>query len=294
MRFIRADILLLLAAAIWGAGFVAQRSAADHLSPAAFNAIRFGLGLLILLPLAVRSMREMDPPARSALKAGSLFAGGILFLGANLQQWGMESTTAGNGGFITGLYVIFVPILGLFLKHRVSASIWIACVLAVIGMALLTLGSSDAAAWSINTGDALVLAGAAVWACHVLSIGWFVQKTRPIPLAAGQLLVAGVLSTIWAVAFAPPTMEAIAQATWPLLYSGIMAVGVAFTLQVIAQRSAPPAHTAILLSFEAVFAVLAGWLLLHELLTPWQLAGCGLMLAGMFLASLRPGARRLP
>ncbi len=289
-QVVTADLLLLLVALIWGFGFVAQRAGMEHVGPYTYNGIRFLLGGLCLLPPALRVHQSGTVdllPKISALKAG-FPAGVVLFAGATLQQIGLLYTTAGKAGFITGLYVIFVPIFGLFLGQRTGIGTWIGALLATVGMYLLSVQAD----FSINTGDLLVLIGAVFWALHVLLLGYLSPRTCPIRLAMVQFLFCGLFSLLIAAAIETTTMQAIADAAVPILYGGLCSVGIGYTLQVVAQRRAHPAHAAILLSLEAVFAAVGGWWLLAEVLSARGLTGCGLMLGGMLLSQLYPLLQR--
>jgi drug/metabolite transporter (DMT)-like permease len=285
----KADILLLITAIIWGAAFVAQRVGMDHMGPLTFNAVRFALGASALLPLIKRIDREkkkdgtyLEVDKNSFIK-GSLIAGGALFLGATFQQWGLVYTTAGNAGFITGLYVVFVPILGLFFKQKAGLPTWIGAVLAVVGMYLLSVNES----FHIEYGDLMVLCCAFFFAAHVVVISLLASKVDPVKFAAGQFAVCSVLSFIGAFAVETVTLSGLWAGIVPILYGGLMSVGVAYTLQVVAQQDAKPAHAAIILSLESVFAALSGWLLLGEMLTTQGLIGCSLMLCGMLLSQIK-------
>jgi len=286
-RLLRAEGLLLLASAIWGFAFVAQRAGMAHVGPFTFNAIRFALGALVLVPFFVR--RESTPPPESVgrLSGAGLAAGVILFLGASLQQVGIVTTTAGKAGFITGLYVIFVPLLRLVAGRPLGASTWAGALLAVIGLYLLS-GTGGA---GIHRGDGLVLLSAIFFAFHVLLIGRIAGRAPATRLAAIQFAVCSVLSGVVALAREEIGIEAIGAAAIPILYGGILSVGVGYTLQVAGQRDAPPSHAAILLSFEAVFAVIGGRLLLGESLSARGITGCALMLAGILVSQWAFGGR---
>ncbi len=287
---LKADGLLLLTAAIWGCAFVAQRVGMDHVGPYTFNGVRFALGALALIPLiryldTQKKGKNLLPAAgwRTYLLSGAI-AGVALFAGASLQQIGLVYTTAGKAGFITGLYVVIVPLLGLFFRQRPGASTWAGALMAAVGMYFLSVTED----FTIAYGDVLELIGAFFWAGHVLIIGWLSPRLDPVRLAAFQFAACSLLSLGAAVALEPITTQGLMGASWAILYGGLMSVGVAYTLQVVAQRQAPPAHAAIILSLESVFAALAGWLLLAEVLDERALIGCGLMLAGMLLSQLRP------
>ena len=291
-KALRADVLLLITAAIWGFAFVAQRLSMAAIGPFAFNAIRFGIGGLSLLPLMWITSRSPSPdrkPRLSAVLGGGAVAGTVLFLGATLQQTGLVTTTAGKAGFITGLYVILVPLLGLLARHRASRATWAGALLAVAGLYLLSIADK----LMLERGDALVLIGALFWALHVLLISYLTRRLPPVQLACVQFLVCAALSGAMALATETTTWQGMERALWPILYGGLLSVGTAYTLQVVAQRDAPPAHAALLMSLESPFAALGGWLVLGEQLTSRGLIGCGLMLGGMLLSSI-PDAQRAP
>lgn len=289
---LRADWLLLLTAVIWGCAFVAQRSGMRYVGPFTFNGIRFMLGGCALIPLIMYrnrryGMQSADPLLFSFefLKKG-LLIGIVLFCGASLQQIGMVFTTAGKGGFITGLYVILVPVIGLFLGQRLGWSGWAAAFLATFGMYLLSVTDT----LTIERGDLWVLASAFFWASHVLILGWLSPKMDTIKLACIQFLVCAILSLATAAVMEPISISGISDGILPILYGGLMSVGIAYTLQVVAQKDAPPAHASIILSLETVFAAISGWILLDEGLSLRAMIGCVLMLAGMLLVQLWPAS----
>ena len=286
---LKSDVLLLITATIWGFAFVAQRVGMEYLGPFAFNGIRFALGSLSLMPLLQYTKRkeshelaQREQTSTITDYKGGLLAGLVLFIAASLQQVGLQFTTAGNAGFITGLYVVIVPIMGLFIGQKANAGTWSGAMLATAGLYFLSITES----FSIAYGDLLEVVGAFFWAGHVLLIGWYSPRTNPIKLAAIQFAVCSVLSMATALCIEVITLEGILGAAIPILYGGLGSVGVAYTLQVVAQKNAHPAHAAILLSLEAVFAAFGGWLILGEQLTSRGVAGCLLMLVGMLLSQL--------
>jgi len=282
----KANLLLLLTAAIWGFGFVAQRAGALRIGPFTYNALRFGLASLALLA-GYRFIRRYEAAFPSSLKAvigaGSA-AGAILFIATTLQTAGLQFTGAGKAGFITGLYVVLVPVLGLFWKQRTGPATWLGALLAVVGLYLLSV-SED---FRVMPGDLLVMAGALMWAFHVQAIGYFSRKVDPLKLSIGQFLVTALLSLGAGLIFEHNPLSAFGGAAIPILYGGLFSVGVAFTLQAIAQKDTHPGHAAVIMVSESMFAVLAGWLLLGEQFGGRELAGCGLMLAGMLLSQAGP------
>ena len=282
------DSLLLLTAVIWGLAFVAQRVGMDHVGPFTYNAARFALGALFLVPFTIArgpwsripsgddGTRRMGP-----LRAG-LIAGAVLVFGASLQQIGLVSTTAGKGGFITGLYVVLVPLSGLLWGQRTGWSAWMGAVLCVVGLFFLSVTAS----FTIERGDLFVLVGSFFWAAHVQVVGWLSPRTDPVRLACVQFAVCSVASAGGALLTEQVSSAALFAAVGPILYGGLLSVGIAFTLQVVAQRSAPPAHAAILLSLETVFAAIGGSLFLGERLGARGAVGCTLMFAGMIVSQV--------
>jgi drug/metabolite transporter (DMT)-like permease len=211
-----------------------------------------------------------------------LLLGLILFGGATFQQVGIVYTTAGNAGFITDLYVILVPVLGILSGQKARANLWVGAIIAAIGLYFISINERLV----IGKGDLLVLVGAIFWAVHVLYAGWLSPKSSALNLALTQFLVCTVLSLIAAFLFETNTLAGIRDAAAPLLYGGLLSVGVAFTLQIVGQKKAPPAHAAIILSLEAVFAVIGGVLILNEDMSVKKWIGCALMLVGMLLAQV--------
>jgi len=290
---LKADGLLMLTALIWGTAFVAQRMGMEHVGPFTFNGVRFALGALALQPLIWKMRRtRMREDGGPGIEPGrimryGLVAGCVLFAGAALQQVGIVYTTAGKAGFITGLYVVMVPLFGLALGNRAGAGTWVGALAAAVGLYLLSVNED----FSIAYGDVLELIGAVFWAGHVLLISRLspgMDGTDAVRLAAAQFVVCSLLSLGVGIAIEPITLAGISDAAVPILYGGLMSVGVAYTLQVVAQRDADPAHAAIILSLEAVFAAVAGYFLLGEVLALRALIGCALMLGGMILSQLRP------
>jgi drug/metabolite transporter (DMT)-like permease len=286
---LRADALLLLTAAIWGFAFVAQRSGMEVIGPFAYSATRFALGAVSLLPLLWLQRRRGTatpyPPLAPARRAGwAALAGLVLFAGANLQQVGLVHTTAANAGFITSLYVILVPIVGAFLGRLSGARIWVGAVLAVVGLYVLSIGEG----FTMAPGDVLELLGAFFWTGHILLINRLVARMEALEIAVGQFVTCALLSLGAALLWEPAPFAGVGAATWPILYGGLLSIGVAYTLQIVAQRSAHPAHASIIMSLEALFAGVGGVLLLGEPLTARLAAGGALMLAGVVVSQLGP------
>lgn len=283
----RANLLLFITAMIWGFAFVAQRQGMEHVSPFTFNAIRFAIGAVSLIPVILLSTPKQHSTAPQVFFSIKTMAGGLclgiaLFLGSSLQQIGIVETTAGKAGFITGLYVIIVPLLGLLWKQKTGRGTWFGAILAVTGMYFLSVTED----LNISKGDVLVLISALFWAAHVQLISLFIQKSNALHLSLFQFLFCSLFSWLAAVQWEIVTLSGIQGAMWPILYTGIFSVGIAYTLQVIAQQKAHPAHAAIILSLESVFAALGGYLILGEIISLRGLFGCSLMLVGMLLSQL--------
>ena len=287
-RNMRADLTLLLVAAIWGFAFVAQRLGMDHLGPFGFNGCRFLLGAVSLLPLLWVFRPKTGSTEPRAMLLGSVTAGILLFLGASLQQAGLLWTSAGNAGFITGLYIIIVPLMGLLLGYITRLNTWLGGLLAVVGLYFLSVETNAANTVTINSGDLLVLGSAFFWAAHVVVIGRLASQLDNLRLAIIQFMICALLSFMVALIFEQDslTLSNIALAWQPIAYAGLLSVGVAYTLQVVAQRNAPASYAAIIMSLEAVFAAIGGWWLLNEGFSNRALIGCTLMLAGMILSQL--------
>jgi drug/metabolite transporter (DMT)-like permease len=291
----KSELLLLLAAIIWGFSFVAQRAGMEHVGPFTFNGVRFALGSLSLLPFIFFFKRKsgnnrspLQTASSGGFVIGGLLLGTFLFIASSFQQVGIVYTTAGNAGFITGLYMIFVPIFGIFIKKRTSLNIWIAAIIALAGMYLLSVNEQ----FSVGYGDLLVLVAAAFYAVHVLLVGHYAPKTDNLKISAFQFAICSFYSLAAAFTFEDPNMDGIIQAAVPILYGGVFSVGIAYTLQVIGQKKAHPAPAAIILSLETVFAVFGGWLILNEEVSVRTLFGCFLMLIGMVLAQIKLQSRR--
>jgi len=275
------------AAFIWGVAFVAQRVSLDHLGAFTFNGLRFALGALSLVPLTFlfkpSGLTKGQAGWRPALVPG-LVAGAVLFTAAGLQQVGLLWTTAGKAAFLTGFYILLVPVFGMFLRRHPTAGVWWGAALGLVGLYFLSI----TAAFTMGFGDALQLLGAVFWACHILVIDRFVPRLDPLKLSVIQFSVCSILSFFIAVPWETLTLPGLQAGLVPLLYAGFGSVGIAYTLQVVGQRGVAPGAAALILSLETVFAAFGGGLLLGETLGPRELLGCGLMLAGMVLAQVWP------
>ncbi|MDT8997879.1 DMT family transporter [Paucibacter sp. APW11] len=293
MTRVQANLLLLVIALIWGSAFVAQAQGMGVIGPMMFTGIRFLVGALVVAPLAWREWQQLNAQQRAPgrREAGKITALGVLMLmGAAMQQIGIVHTSVTNAGFLTALYVPLVPVLGIFFhRHWPHWSVWPGGLACLVGAFLL----SGASSLQIGVGDAWVIASALPWAVHVLMVGRVADKmAAPFCVASGQFFVTGLMALLWALAFEPATLQAVQAAAWPILYTGVMSVGVAFTAQVVAQRYAHAADAAIILSSETVFAALFGYWMMGERLSPSGLAGCSLIFISMTLIQLIPVLKR--
>ncbi len=285
---IKGNLMLFLAATIWGFAFVAQRVGMNYVGPFTFNGVRFALGSLSLIPLILYFKDDSTNHTGNNQRpvnvlAAGLIAGVILFMGASLQQVGMIETSAGKAAFITGLYIVLVPILGIFLKHRTSLNTWVGAIIAAAGLYFLCVTEQ----FTISYYDLLELIGAFFWATHILVIDRYSGRVNTLKLAAIQFATCSVLSLITAGFTEQFSMSGLTQAIVPILYGGFFSVGIAYTLQIVGQKNAHPSHAAIILSMETVMAVIGGSLLLNERMEFRGLLGCGLMLTGMLLSQLQ-------
>ena len=295
---VRNSFLLLLTAIIWGSAFVAQSVGMEHVEPFTFTFTRSIIGGMVLIPVIVL-LRKTDSAAMRRDSQGKDFAGikgitkyewldGIccgvaLCAASNFQQIGMLHTTVGKAGFITALYVVIVPILGLFLRKRVPALIWVCVVLSVAGLYLLCMPKG---AFTLAQGDVLVLICALLFSFHILIIDYFSPKGDGVVISCIQFFVCGILSGIIMLFVENPTFANIMDAKWSILYAGALSSGVAYTLQVVAQKGVNPTVASLILCLESVVAVLAGWIILGDKLTSRELAGCILMFVAIVLAQL--------
>lgn len=287
------SLLLLLAATIWGAAFVAQSVGMDYMGPLSFNGARFLLGGMVLLPLVLgRRKKDKDRKVSWAgigitLKGGAC-CGLVLGAASLCQQIGIQYTTVGKAGFITTLYIIIVPVMGIFLKKRVSGKVWIGAVIAAIGMYLLCMNEKLA----LNRGDGYVFVCAVLFAVHILVIDYFSPKADGVELSCIQFLAAGMLSGVLAFVFEEPQISSLINGIVPLAYAGIMSCGVAYTLQIIGQKDLDPTVASLILSMESVVSMLAGWMILGQSLSRKELLGCALVFGAVILVQL-PDRKRI-
>ncbi len=289
----RSYLLLVLCSALWGFAFVAQRMGAEHLGAWSFNAARGLLGVLALLPLIgfLDARAGLSPHQRlqawKAVIAPGAFIGAMFFGGQSLQQLGVEQTTAGNAAFVTGLYMVLVPIAGRLFGHRNSTFTWVGIALAVPGLFLLTWTGAG-----IGMGDLLCLIGTGFWTFHILGIGHTAQHVDPIRLSVAQFVVLTSASAAVALVVEPAPFSGLLPAAGAVLFAGVLSTGVGFTLQILGQRHARASIAAMIMSLEAMWGAVGGALLLGERFTAHGLMGAALMLAGILVAQVPGRAER--
>lgn len=286
--------MLLLTAVIWGSAFVAQSVGMEYVEPFTFTALRNIIGAVVLVPCIgfLRRMRakteqqgeeKSDKAERKTLLAGGVSCGLLLFVASNLQQFGIQYTTVGKAGFITAMYIVLVPILGIFLKKKAGRRVWMGVVIAVAGLYLLCMTD---AGFSLQKGDLLVLVCAFAFAVHILVIDYFVVRVDGVKMSCIQFFVCGVLSAVCMFLFEKPDMMRILQAWAPILYAGVLSSGVGYTLQIVGQKGMNPTVASLILSLESVVSVIAGWAVLGQVLSIRELIGCGLMFGAIVLVQL--------
>lgn len=280
---------LLLAAFIWGSAFVAQAEGMDHVGPLTFMCVRFFIGGIVLIPVIIirgrlyknnRSYHKGQRGGAKSLVIGGVVCGILLTVASGFQQVGLLYTSVGNAGFITTLYVIFVPLCGIFFKKPPSVNVWIAVVIATVGLYLLCMTDG----FVPGLGDTLVLICAICYTAHIMVVDRFAEKVDPIKLSCLQFLTVGTVSLLPALILETPSVNEVFAAWLPILYAGLLSSGVAFTLQVVAQRYTEPTIAAITMSFESVFAVLSGCVVLGDIPTSREWGGCALMFCAIILA----------
>ena len=288
---LKGTLILLLTAFIWGSAFVAQTDGMNYVGPLTFLSARFLLGGIVLCPVifCMRRFAKLKDAAAIPFSAelkkalpGGVFCGLLLGIASALQQYGLLFTSVSKAGFITTLYVIFVPVFSLFAKKKLSANLWVAVALATVGLYLLCVNGQAA----FSLGDSLVFVCAVFYALQIMAIDKFVGSTEPILLSTIQFLTVGIVSALPAIIIEQPSIEALATAWVPIAYAGVLSSGVAYTLQVVAQKFADPTVAAITMSFESVFAVLSAAVLLSERLSLKEGMGCIIMFGAIILAQI--------
>lgn len=283
-------MILFMAAAIWGFAFVAQSVGMDYVGPYTFVTARNVVALAVLLPWVAAARRQRKKGGQRRSGRRSLICGGVccgicLFAASALQQFGMKYTTVGKAGFITAMYIVLVPVFGIFVKKKTGVKVWIAVAAALAGLYLLCMTKGD---FQLQKGDAYILGCAAVFALHILVVDHFSPLVDGVELSCVQFAVNAVLGTVLMLLLEQPRMADLLAAWLPIVYAGALSSGVGYTFQIIGQKGMNPTVASLILSLESVISVLAGWLLLHQALTARELAGCALVFAAIILVQL-PG-----
>lgn len=295
MKHLKGELILLITAIIWGTSFISQKLGMNYVEPFTFGASRFLLGALFLFFVSQafdyyskknRLKQGLALPPKTDVKVllkSGILCGVALFLGASFQQWGIVETTAGKAGFITALYIVIVPLLGLFMKKKVGWLTWLGIGVAVIGLYLLCVKEG----FSIQRGDAIVLVGTLFWALQIVFVDMYVDQVDGLKLSCMQFVVAGLLSAVSAFIFETPQLGQIIACGGLLLYMAVVVVGLAYTLQIVGQKSTPPAIAAIILSLESVFAVISGAIFLGESMNQRELFGCILVFLAVIMTQVK-------
>ncbi|MDO4291598.1 MAG: DMT family transporter [Eubacteriales bacterium] len=290
-KSVRSSFLLFLAAAIWGVAFVAQSVGMNYMGPCTFNAARFLIGAAVLAPLVVREKRAgnaaeaQKKEGRTSWKgllAGGLCCGLALCAASLLQQFGIRYTSVGKAGFLTTLYIIIVPLLGIFLGRRAGWRVWCSVAAAVAGMYLLCMADR----LRLGLGDGLMLGCAFLFAIHILAVDHFAERMDGVLLSFLQFLTSGLICLALALLTENPSLSALWSGIVPVLYAGVLSCGVGYTLQVVGQKNVEPTAASLILSLESVISVLAGWVILGQRLSLRELAGCALVFAAVVFVQL--------
>lgn len=288
---VKSSLMLFGAAVIWGVAFVAQSVGMEYMGPFTFNGVRFLIGAVVLMPVIwyqdKKKAEEKAAVGRKEVLTGGICCGFALCIASLLQQFGILYTTVGKAGFITTLYIIIVPICGIFLHKKIGAKIWGGALIALVGMYLLCISGS----FSISKGDGFVLACAFAFSIHILAVDYFSHKVNGVKLSCLQFFTSGVICTILALLLEKPDLHALSEGIVPLLYAGVMSCGVAYTLQVVGQKNVEPTIASLILSLESSVSVVAGWLILDQKLSIRELIGCVLVFAAVILVQLPDGKK---
>ncbi len=288
------NCMLLITAFIWGSSFVAQSKGLDYVGPFTFNTVKNIIGGFFLIPIIMvidkikmknqltdQQFKE-EKVMNKTLIIGGILCGIALYAGCSLQQFGLLYTTAGKSGFITALYIVIVPLLGIFFKNRITLKVWISVVVAIFGFYLLCITEN----FNINKGDIITLICALFFSIHILLIDYFAPRVDGVRMSCIQFFICGIISFFSMIIFEEPSISSILSAWLPLAYAGFLSCGVAYTLQVIAQKDTEPVIASLIMSLEAVFAALSGWLILHEVLSVQEFIGCILVFVAIVITQL--------
>ncbi len=278
-------LALFITAVIWGIAFVAQSAGMDYIGPFSFNAIRYGMGSIVLIPVII-VLRKLRHPKDDSLQdtvKGGILCGLALCAASLFQQFGILYTTVGKAGFITALYIIIVPFYGVLLKRKIEKKAWLAAGIAIVGFYLMCMSES----FSLSLGDGLVLISAFIWGVQIMLVDKYSKRADPVMLSSIEFGTSSLLCAVFAFIFERDiTWKAVTDCAIPLLYAGVMSCGIAYTLQVVAQKRVRPTLACLIMSLEAVFSALAGWVLLGQSMTGMEILGCVLVFAGVVVAQI--------
>ncbi|MCC2241937.1 DMT family transporter [Roseburia sp. CLA-AA-H204] len=293
---IKSSLILLLTATIWGVAFVAQSVGMEYIGPFTFNAIRCVLGGLVLIPVILVLKKKKETGAenqekedKKTLWAGGIACGVILCIASNLQQFGIMEASVGKSGFFTALYIVMIPVIGIFIGKRPGIKLWFCVALAVVGMYLLCMKDGS---FTIERADIMLLLCALAFSFHILVVDYFSPKVDGVKMSCIQFLVCGVLSAVGMLFTETPDISNIQAAWLPLLYAGLLSCGVGYTLQIVGQKGINPVIASLIMSLESVISALAGWVILGQVLSPKEILGCVLMFVAIIITQIPIGNKK--
>lgn len=293
---IKSSLILLLTATIWGIAFVAQSVGMEYIGPFTFNAIRCVLGGLVLIPVILVLKKKKETGAenqekedKKTLWAGGIACGVILCIASNLQQFGIMEASVGKSGFFTALYIVMIPVIGIFIGKRPGIKLWFCVALAVVGMYLLCMKDGS---FTIERADIMLLLCALVFSFHILVVDYFSPKVDGVKMSCIQFFVCGVLSAVGMLFTETPDISNIQAAWLPLLYAGLLSCGVGYTLQIVGQKGINPVIASLIMSLESVISALAGWVILGQVLSPKEILGCILMFVAIIITQIPIGNKK--
>lgn len=293
---IKSSLILLLTATIWGVAFVAQSVGMEYIGPFTFNAIRCVLGGLVLIPVILVLKKKKETGAenqekedKKTLWAGGIACGVILCIASNLQQFGIMEASVGKSGFFTALYIVMIPVIGIFIGKRPGIKLWFCVALAVVGMYLLCMKDGS---FTIERADIMLLLCARVFSFHILVVDYFSPKVDGVKMSCIQFFVCGVLSAVGMLFTETPDISNIQAAWLPLLYAGLLSCGVGYTLQIVGQKGINPVIASLIMSLESVISALAGWVILGQVLSPKEILGCVLMFVAIIITQIPIGNKK--
>lgn len=293
---IKSSLILLLTATIWGVAFVAQSVGMEYIGPFTFNAIRCVLGGLVLIPVILVLKKKKETGAenqekedKKTLWAGGIACGVILCIASNLQQFGIMEASVGKSGFFTALYIVMIPVIGIFIGKRPGIKLWFCVALAVVGMYLLCMKDGS---FTIERADIMLLLCALAFSFHILVVDYFSPKVDGVKMSCIQFFVCGVLSAVGMLLTETPDISNIQAAWLPLLYAGLLSCGVGYTLQIVGQKGINPVIASLIMSLESEISALAGWVILGQVLSPKEILGCVLMFVAIIITQIPIGNKK--